>query len=63
MYNEGDVTHFGQVMEHCRARACWDKVMESSDYGQRLSQVAEFNRANRCVLWGPRLLGRGEGSW
>ncbi|GLC34818.1 hypothetical protein PLESTB_001167600 [Pleodorina starrii] len=47
MYDEGDVTHFGQTLEHCRARACWDKVMESSDYEQRRAQVAQFNAANR----------------
>ncbi|PNW76169.1 hypothetical protein CHLRE_12g545101v5 [Chlamydomonas reinhardtii] len=47
MYNEGDVTHFGQVMEHCRARACWDTVLASSDYSRRLGAVAEFNAAHR----------------
>lgn len=26
MYHEGDVTHFGQALEHCRVRTCWEQV-------------------------------------
>ncbi|KXZ53315.1 hypothetical protein GPECTOR_7g1209 [Gonium pectorale] len=47
MYHEGDVTPFGQVMEHCRARACWEKALSSSDFEARQKAVAEFNAANR----------------
>ncbi|GFR49634.1 hypothetical protein Agub_g11707 [Astrephomene gubernaculifera] len=47
MYREGDVTHFGQVLEACRARACWEQVLASSEYERRLQQVATFNLENR----------------
>ncbi|GIL49662.1 hypothetical protein Vafri_5944 [Volvox africanus] len=47
MYDEGDVTHFGQVLEHCRARACWQTALSSSSFSERQTQVAEFNKANR----------------
>ncbi|KAG2484282.1 hypothetical protein HYH03_016926 [Edaphochlamys debaryana] len=47
MYNEGDTTHFGQVLEACRARACWDKVMADSDYDRRMAAVEAFNAEHR----------------
>ncbi|EFJ45339.1 hypothetical protein VOLCADRAFT_63971 [Volvox carteri f. nagariensis] len=47
MYKEGDVTHFGQVLEHCRARACWETVLGSSSFTERRDKVAEFNSENR----------------
>lgn len=38
-YNESDVTHFGQVLEHCRVGVCWAEVKRTSAYEERLAQV------------------------
>merc|ERR1719235_1471838 len=31
MYREGEKTHYGQVLEDCHARRCWQEVMANSD--------------------------------
>ncbi len=41
-----------QVMEHCRARACWDTVMSNSEYDRRREAVEAFNMDNRCGIGG-----------
>ncbi len=40
LYHEGDTTHFGQVMENCHVRACWDKAMANADYSARAGGLA-----------------------
>jgi hypothetical protein len=50
-----------QVMEHSRARACWDTAVSSSGFVERMVAVEDFNAKNRCGCStgaGP-LLGRG----
>lgn len=46
---EGDVTHFGQALEACRVRACWDAALASAGYEEALRRVADFNKEHR---WG-----------
>eukprot|EP00983_Pelagomonas_calceolata_P062482 1147322-Pelagomonas_calceolata.AAC.15 len=41
MYKEGDITHFGQAMEHCRVGPCWEQAMRNSQYETRRAQTAE----------------------
>lgn len=47
MYQEGDTTHFGQVLEGCQARACWDTVLQSADFLQRRASVQQYNSKSR----------------
>jgi len=47
MYKEGDITHFGQAMEHCRVGPCWEQAMRNSQYETRRAQVDAYNSSNR----------------
>jgi xanthine dehydrogenase/oxidase len=53
---EGDVTHFGQLLEGCQVRACWDTVVNSSDYTARKAQVEAFNKQHRYRKRGMALI-------
>ena len=44
MYREGDLTHFGQALEHWHIPRLMDELLQSSDYLQRQSDVEEFNQ-------------------
>lgn len=35
LYREGDTTHFGQVLDACRIRNCWEQVKSSGDLATR----------------------------
>ena len=47
MYREGEKTHYGQVLEDCHARRCWQEVMANSDYCTRKSGVEAYNLEHR----------------
>lgn len=47
LYQEGDKTHFGQVLDACRIQRCWNEVEECSEFEQRSLAVQDFNGANR----------------
>ena len=48
MYDEGDVTPYGMVLEGFQARACWQGALASAGgMPARRAAVAEFNAANR----------------
>ena len=47
LYQEGDITHFGQALERCHIQRCWDEVMRSSEFEARSRAVAEFNAQHR----------------
>lgn len=48
LYNEGDRTHFGQLLEKCHIRACWDKAMTNAGgIEARAADVAGFNAGSR----------------
>ncbi|XP_069743877.1 xanthine dehydrogenase/oxidase isoform X2 [Narcine bancroftii] len=47
MYQEGNITHYGQTMEDVNIRKCWDECMDSSSYYSRRKAVDEFNRQHR----------------
>ena len=46
MYNEGDKTHFQQVLENCNIRRCWDEVCQKADLKKRRADIEEFNKYN-----------------
>ena len=47
MYAEGDVTHFGQTLEGCQARRCWDEARALAGIEARHQAVAAFNAGSR----------------
>jgi xanthine dehydrogenase/oxidase len=47
MYQQGQVTTFGQVLTECICEETWDHILASSDFSSRKSAVAEFNSKNR----------------
>lgn len=47
LYNEGDLTHFGQLLDNCQIRSCWERVVSTSQHAQRMTAVAAFNEKNR----------------
>ncbi|MEW5297568.1 MAG: hypothetical protein WDW36_000770 [Sanguina aurantia] len=47
MYREGDLTHYGQALEACRMRPCWEAALANAGYAQRAEKVAQFNAVNR----------------
>ena len=52
MYNEGDLTHYGQVLEHCNIRKCWEECKSRSDFFRRKREIEIFNRyLELLTLW------------
>lgn len=47
MYNEGDLTHYGQCLTHCTLNRCWNECIELSQYWKRKTDIDQFNRINR----------------
>ncbi|XP_052058893.1 xanthine dehydrogenase/oxidase-like isoform X1 [Mytilus californianus] len=47
MYNEGDLTHFGQVIEQCNIKKCWEECKDRSEFIKRKRDVEIFNSENR----------------
>lgn len=46
---EGDVTHFGQVLTHCRLPRCWEEVVAMASLEARRVEVDAFNATSRCA--------------
>lgn len=44
LYQEGDLTHFGQPLERWNIPRLMDELVKSSDFIQRQKMVDEFNR-------------------
>ncbi|XP_071454952.1 xanthine dehydrogenase isoform X2 [Hetaerina americana] len=47
LYEEGDRTHYNQVLEHCTLKRCWSECMQRSDYEKRRLDVNSFNKQHR----------------
>ncbi|XP_019526140.3 xanthine dehydrogenase [Aedes albopictus] len=47
MYQEGDKTHYNELIENCNVRRCWQEMIASSDFKDRRSKVEEFNAQHR----------------
>ena len=46
LYREGDVTHYGQVVQESRLDQVWAGVTADADLERRLAEVAQTNRAD-----------------
>lgn len=44
MYKEGDVTPYGQTLDDCTVRQCWDECIKMSDYYDRKAEAELYNR-------------------
>jgi xanthine dehydrogenase/oxidase len=47
LYEQGDVTPFGQSLPYCYMREVWKYLKETSGYDAQLADVQAFNAANR----------------
>ncbi|GMR45518.1 hypothetical protein PMAYCL1PPCAC_15713, partial [Pristionchus mayeri] len=47
MYGTTAKTFWGNSLEPCNARRCWDECREKADYDNRKREAAEFNRVNK----------------
>ncbi|XP_071996090.1 xanthine dehydrogenase/oxidase isoform X3 [Engystomops pustulosus] len=47
MYQEGDLTHFGQKLESFNVHRCWDECLKNSCYHERRIAIATFNKQHR----------------
>ncbi|KAL4238443.1 hypothetical protein ACF0H5_003151 [Mactra antiquata] len=47
LYQEGDRTHYGQILKVCQIQRCWDECLQQSDYNRRKKDVDIFNSENR----------------
>jgi xanthine dehydrogenase/oxidase len=47
MYQEGDITPYGQALEGCRARACWEWAIQKGEFEARRKAVDDYNSGNR----------------
>ena len=54
MYQQGDVTPFGQALSYCYMRQVWQYLKQVACYEKKRAEVEEYNRANR---WRKRGLG------
>ena len=62
-YQENDSTHFKQTLTNWHIPNMWSELIQSSEYYQRLEQIKQFNRKNRCrkrgIAMNPTKLGLG----
>jgi len=56
MYDENDVTHYGQVLDGCQVRPCWYYVKKNADFESRQKEIAAFNAKNRWRKRGMTLI-------
>ncbi|CAF3648899.1 unnamed protein product [Rotaria sordida] len=46
LYKDGDLTHYGQPLEHWNIPRILNQLIQSSDFLQRQKNIEEFNRTN-----------------
>jgi len=46
LYQDGQTTHYGQPIEHCRAERIWSALETSSEIAKRREEIARFNVQN-----------------
>ena len=47
LYQDGDITHFGQQLEGCTLGRCWEECRRMAGWEELQQQVEQFNSANR----------------
>ncbi|KAF8370363.1 xdh-1 [Pristionchus pacificus] len=47
MYESSAKTFWGNSLDPCNARRCWDECIEKSDYYNRKQEAAKFNKLNK----------------
>ena len=56
LLRDGDLFHYGQVVERCRAERTWDELEGAFGVDRIRQRVAEFNRGNFAVKKGCALM-------
>lgn len=47
LYQEGNVTHFGQTLNGVHAQECWDFIKKGFEWDKMRKEVDEFNRTHK----------------
>ncbi|KAL4716333.1 hypothetical protein ACJJTC_006695 [Scirpophaga incertulas] len=47
MYEEGQLTHYNQILTYCTLKRCWTECLEYSLYGIRKQEINKFNSTHR----------------
>lgn len=47
LYQQGQLTPFGQVVDYCYLDKVWERIAKLSDFDRRRAQVEKFNKKNR----------------
>jgi xanthine dehydrogenase/oxidase len=47
LYQQGQLTPFGQVVDYCYLDRVWDRIANLSDFDRRRAAVEQFNQQNR----------------
>jgi len=47
LYQQGQLTPFGQVVDYCYLDEVWKRIAKLSDFDRRRAEVEQFNRQNR----------------
>lgn len=56
LFKDGDVFHYGQVVEHSQTIASWEKLDEKFNIAEIKKSVDEFNKNNKLVKKGMALM-------
>merc|ERR1712176_42595 len=56
LYEEGQRTHFGQLLTKNPLHRLWKELRISSDFDKRLESISEFNKKNRWIKRGISLM-------
>ena len=56
LFQEGDKTHYGQLLEECTLQRCWDECKLASNYETAKEKVHSFNMNNRWKKRGISIL-------
>lgn len=44
LYQENQVTHYGQILTHCTLQRCWDECVQKSNLAARKVDIENFNK-------------------
>ena len=47
LYQEGDKTHYNQLLDNCTLNQCWNECFQRSNYEAQRIEIEEYNSRNR----------------
>lgn len=50
LYQENQITHYGQTLTHCTLQRCWDECVEKSNFAERKLSIQNFNKYVNALI-------------